>query len=98
MPERRDKEHDFGTNPCSEILLRSRGLCNLSEVVARKEDGKQSLMTKIEVATILGTLQSCLTSFRYLSSGWQKNAEEERLLGVSFTGIYDCPLSDQVNS
>jgi len=91
MPERRDNDHDFGTNPCSEILLRSRGLCNLSEVVARKDDGKQSLMAKIEVATILGTFQSCLTNFRYLSSGWQKNAEEERLLGVSFTGIYDCP-------
>ena len=92
MPERRDRDHDFGTNPCSEILLRSRGLCNLSEVVARREDNKESLKEKIKIATILGTLQSTLTNFRYLSAGWRKNAEEERLLGVSLTGIYDCPF------
>jgi len=92
MPERRDQDHEFGTNPCSEILLRSRGLCNLSEVVARKDDDMDSLKRKIKFATILGTLQSTLTDFRYLSSGWRKNAEEERLLGVSFTGIYDCPF------
>ena len=91
MPERRDKDHDFGCNPCSEILLRSRGLCNLSEVVARKDDNRESLRTKIELATILGSFQATLTNFRYLSAGWKRVAEEERLLGVSLTGIYDSP-------
>jgi len=90
-PERRDTDHDFGTNPCSEIILRPNQFCNLSEVVARANDTKETLMEKIEFATILGTLQSSLTNFRYLSSKWKHNTEEEALLGVSLTGIYDCP-------
>ena len=90
-PERRDTDHDFGTNPCSEIILRPNQFCNLSEVVARAGDTKETLMEKIEFATILGTLQSSLTNFRYLSSKWKHNTEEEALLGVSLTGIYDCP-------
>ena len=88
-PDRRDSEHDFGTNPCSEIVLRSAEFCNLSEVVATKSDTFDTLKKKIEVATVMGTLQSCLTDFRYLRSIWKKNCEEERLLGVSITGIYD---------
>ncbi len=90
-PERRDTDYDFGTNPCSEIILRPNQFCNLSEVVARPDDTKMSLLNKIEIATILGTLQASLTNFRYLSSKWKKNTEEEALLGVSITGIYDCP-------
>jgi len=90
-PERRDKNHDFGVNPCAEICLRERGLCNLSEVVVRPQDKGPVLAQKIRVASIIGTLQSGLTNFRYLSKQWQNNAEEERLLGVSMTGIYDNP-------
>lgn len=90
-PERRDRDYDFGTNPCSEIVLRPRQFCNLTEVVARADDHFESLARKVRAAAILGTLQSCLTDFRYLGSGWKKNCEEERLLGVSITGIYDCP-------
>jgi ribonucleoside-diphosphate reductase alpha chain len=90
-PERRDTDHEFGTNPCSEIVLRPNQFCNLSEVVARYNDTKATLMEKIEIATILGTLQASLTNFRYLSSRWKHNTEEEALLGVSLTGIYDCP-------
>ena len=86
---RRDSDHDFGTNPCGEIILRSAGFCNLTEVVAREFDTLEDLKSKVEVATILGTLQSTLTNFRYLRNIWKKNAEEERLLGVSFTGIMD---------
>jgi len=87
---RRDYEgYDYGTNPCGEIILRSMGLCNLSEVVVRSDDTFDSLRRKVRLATILGTLQSTLTNFRYLRSGWKKNAEEERLLGVSLTGIMD---------
>lgn len=80
---------NFGTNPCGEIILRPKGFCNLTEVVARPEDTKQTLKTKIRRAVILGCLQSTLTDFRYLRKEWQKNAEEERLLGVSLTGIAD---------
>ncbi len=83
---------DFGTNPCGEIILRPQGFCNLTEVVCRPDDTKDSLKRKIRLATILGTLQSTLTNFRYLRKIWQKNAEEERLLGVSLTGVKDCPL------
>lgn len=83
---------DFGTNPCGEIILRPQGFCNLTEVVCRPEDTKDTLKRKIRLATILGTLQSTLTNFRYLRKIWQKNAEEERLLGVSLTGVKDCPL------
>jgi ribonucleoside-triphosphate reductase len=79
----------FGTNPCGEIILRSMGLCNLSEVVVRSDDTYESLLRKVRLATILGTLQSTLTNFRYLRASWKKNAEEERLLGVSLTGIMD---------
>lgn len=89
---RRDTEHDFGTNPCGEILLRSAGFCNLTEVVVRENDSFETLTKKVEIATILGTLQSTLTNFRYLRNIWKKNAEEERLLGVSFTGIMDHPV------
>ena len=89
-PERRDTDHEFGTNPCSEIVLRSAEFCNLTELVARPGDNYESLKKKVEAATILGTLQSCLTDFRFLRKIWQKNCEEERLLGVSITGIWDC--------
>jgi len=90
--ERRDTEHDFGTNPCSEIILRSKQFCNLSEVVVRSTDTFEDLKRKVKQATILGTLQSTLTNFRYLSSVWKRNTEEERLLGVSLTGIMDHPV------
>lgn len=86
---RRDTKHDFGTNPCGEIILRPQGLCNLSEVVVRHDDDLESLARKVEIATIIGTFQSTLTNFRYLRKAWQRNAEEERLLGVSLTGIQD---------
>lgn len=86
---RRDASKIAGTNPCAEILLRNKGFCNLSEVVVRAEDTKETLLKKVEIATILGTFQSSLTDFRYLSKEWKKNAEEERLLGVSLTGILD---------
>lgn len=86
---RRDPNYAFGTNPCGEIILRPNSFCNLSEVVVREEDTLETLKRKIEVATIVGTFQSTLTNFRYLRSIWRKNAEEERLLGVSLTGIMD---------
>jgi ribonucleoside-diphosphate reductase alpha chain len=86
---RRDPNHDFGTNPCSEIILRPFQFCNLTEVVVRPEDTFDSLKRKVRLATILGTIQSTFTSFRYLRKVWQKNTEEERLLGVSLTGIAD---------
>lgn len=86
---RRDATRDFGTNPCSEIILRPNQFCNLSEVVIRKGDTLQSLKRKVRIATILGTLQSTLTDFQYIRKIWQKNTEEERLLGVSLTGIMD---------
>lgn len=81
----------LGTNPCGEIILQSKQFCNLSEVVARAEDTEESLLRKIRLATILGTYQSTLTYFPYLSEGWKKNCEKERLLGVSITGQWDCP-------
>ena len=87
--ERRDVGHDFGTNPCSEIILRSREFCNLSEVVVRPEDTEHTLLNKVRLATILGTFQSTLTNFKYVSKDWKKNCVEERLLGVSLTGIMD---------
>ena len=93
--ERRNTEdHDFGTNPCSEIILRSREFCNLSEVVVRASDTKESLLEKVRFATLLGTFQSTLTNFKYVSSSWKKNCEEERLLGVSLTGIMDCQFTN----
>jgi len=86
---RRDPNYDFGTNPCSEIILRPYQFCNLTEVVVRAEDTVESLSNKIKIATILGTFQSTMTHFPYLRKVWQKNTEEERLLGVSLTGILD---------
>ena len=86
---RRDAEHDFGTNPCSEIILRSNEFCNLSEVVVRADDTLETLKEKVRKATIIGTLQSTLTDFRYLRVRWKRNTEEEALLGVSLTGIMD---------
>ena len=86
---RRDPEWDFGTNPCSEIILRPYQFCNLTEVVVRAEDTKKSLEKKVRLATILGTFQSTLTDFKYLRKIWKENTEEERLLGVSLTGIMD---------
>ena len=81
---------EFGTNPCSEIILRDREFCNLSEVVVRSDDTPQTLKRKVRLASILGTIQSTLTNFKYVSKTWQKNCSEERLLGVSLTGIMDC--------
>ena len=91
---RRDPNFDFGTNPCSEIILRPYQFCNLTEVVIRAGDTKETLKHKIKLATILGTIQSTLTDFPYLRKVWKKNTEEERLLGVSLTGIMDCPLTN----
>ena len=91
---RRIPREDFGTNPCSEIILRSREFCNLSEVVIRRNDTRESLKAKVKHATILGTFQSTLTDFKYLSREWKRNCDEERLLGVSLTGIMDNPLTN----
>ena len=85
----RDPNFDFGTNPCSEIILRPYQFCNLTEVVVRDDDTIETLKDKVEVATILGTIQSTFTKFPYLRKVWQRNTEEERLLGVSLTGIFD---------
>jgi len=90
---RRDPEQDFGTNPCSEIILRSNQFCNLSEVVVREEDTAETLKEKVELAAIIGTLQATLTDFRYLRRVWQRNTEEEALLGLSMTGIMDNTLT-----
>jgi len=95
---RRDADHDFGTNPCSEIILRSGQVCNLTEVVVRATDTIDSLEKKVRIATILGTVQSTYTKFPYLRKMWQRNTEEERLLGVSLTGIMDNPLLTTKNS
>jgi len=95
MPERRwkklpDEEYRImGTNPCGEITLRSKQFCNLTEIIARPEDTEKTLLYKARIATILGTYQSTLTNFKYLSAEWKKNCEEERLLGVSITGQWD---------
>ena len=89
---RRDPNYDFGTNPCSEIILRPSQFCNLTEVVVRATDTLDTLSEKVRLATILGTIQSTYTKFPYLRKSWQKNTEEERLLGVSLTGVMDNPL------
>jgi ribonucleoside-diphosphate reductase alpha chain len=89
---RRDPEQDFGTNPCSEIILRSNQFCNLSEVVVRSDDTLKTLKAKVETAAIIGTLQATLTDFRYLRNVWKRNTEEEALLGLSMTGIMDHPV------
>ena len=89
---RRVSDYDFGTNPCSEIILRPSQFCNLTEVVVRATDTLETLAEKVRLATILGTIQSSFTKFPYLRKIWTKNTEEERLLGVSLTGIMDNPL------
>jgi len=98
----RDTNYDFGTNPCSEIVLRPYQFCNLSEVVVRHDDTKESLLRKVKLASILGTIQSTFTKFPYLRKVWQRNTEEERLLGVSLTGIYDnkllCTQGEELNA
>jgi ribonucleoside-diphosphate reductase alpha chain len=94
LGDRRDPNHAFGTNPCSEIILRDREFCNLTEVVVRENDTEESLKRKVRLATILGTMQASLTNFQYISSEWAKNCREEALLGVSLTGILDCKLTN----
>ena len=94
---RRDPDHEFGTNPCSEIILRPYQFCNLTEVVVRATDTIENLEGKVRIATILGTIQSAYTKFPYLRKIWSKNTEEERLLGVSLTGIMDNPLMTTEN-
>ncbi len=104
MPKRRfkflEKKHggkmkgyigQVGTNPCGEIILQSKQFCNLSEVIARASDTEKTLMRKAKLAALLGTYQSTLTKFNYISEEWKKNCEDERLLGVSITGQWDCP-------
>ena len=97
-PEYRTRDADqlFGTNPCSEIILRDREFCNLTEVIVREDDTPKSLARKVKLATILGTWQSTLLNFRFISGEWKKNCEEERLLGVSLTGIMDCETTRKV--
>ncbi len=92
---RRDTEYDFGCNPCSEIILRPYQFCNLSEVVVRQSDTLDTLKEKVRLATILGTFQATLTNFKYLRKIWKDNTEEERLLGVSLTGIMDNPMTSK---
>ena len=94
---RRDSDYDFGTNPCSEIILRPYQFCNLTEVVVRATDTVDDLARKVRLATILGTIQSTYTKFPYLRKVWTTNTEEERLLGVSLTGIMDNPLMTTKN-
>ena len=94
---RRDPNYDFGTNPCSEIILRPYQFCNLTEVVVRATDSVDDLERKVRLATILGTIQSTYTNFPYLRKVWQRNTEEERLLGVSLTGVQDNPLMTAKN-
>ena len=86
--QRRETDFDFGTNPCSEIILRPNQFCNLTEVIIRPDDTVETLMLKVKAATIIGTWQSTLTNFKYLRKIWKKNTEEERLLGVSLTGQF----------
>ena len=95
---RRDTDHDFGCNPCSEIILRPYQFCNLSEVVVRESDTVDTLKEKVRLATILGTFQATLTNFKYLRSVWKKNTEEERLLGVSLTGIMDNAITAEAST
>ena len=89
---RREPDHEFGTNPCSEIILRPNQFCNLTEVVVRNDDDLDTLTNKTRLATILGTIQATYTKFPYLRKIWQRNTEQERLLGVSMTGIMDNKL------
>jgi ribonucleoside-diphosphate reductase alpha chain len=89
LGDRRNPDYNFGTNPCSEIILRDKEFCNLTEVIIRPNDTPETLKGKVRLATILGTWQATLTDFRYLSKEWKNNCEEEALLGVSLTGIMD---------
>lgn len=103
IPSRRlrtiaDALQTVGTNPCGEIILKSKQFCNLTEVIARPDDTLQSLKKKVRIASILGTFQSTLTYFPYLSDDWQKNCESERLLGVSITGQWDCPVWREIDT
>jgi ribonucleoside-diphosphate reductase alpha chain len=91
LPERRQPK-DFGTNPCAEIILRPYQFCNLSIVIARENDTVETLKKKVRIATIFGTMQACLTDFKYIRREWKDNCQEERLLGVDITGQMDCPL------
>ena len=95
---RRDDSYDFGTNPCSEIILRPYQFCNLTEVVVRATDNIKDLERKVRLATILGTIQSTFIQFPYLRKVWQRNTAEERLLGVSLTGVMDNPLMNLKNT
>jgi ribonucleoside-triphosphate reductase (thioredoxin) len=95
---RREADKDFGTNPCSEIILQNAQFCNLSECIIRATDTIDDIERKVKLATILGTIQSTYTKFPYLSKDWQRNTEEERLLGVSLTGIMDNPLMTSANA
>lgn len=95
---RRDASKVVGTNPCAEITLRSAGLCNLSEVVVRAGDSLEDLLLKVETAVIIGTYQSMLANFRYVRDIWKRNQEEERLLGVSMTGIMDHEILSNVST
>lgn len=90
----REVGHDFGVNPCSEIILRPYEFCNLTSVQIYEHDTEKTLIKKIRIASILGTLQSCLTNFKYISKKWQKNCEDERLLGISLNGVFDNNLTN----
>tara|TARA_R110002072_G_scaffold45565_1_gene126599 strand:+ start:6691 stop:9009 length:2319 start_codon:yes stop_codon:yes gene_type:complete len=99
LPQRRvdflgDKIKHMGTNPCSEVVLQPFQFCNLTEVICRSDDTEESLNEKIRVASMIGTIQSSLSDFKYIDPKWKKNQDDERLLGVSLTGIYDCPILD----
>jgi ribonucleoside-diphosphate reductase alpha chain len=94
---RREVHEDFGTNPCSEIILRPQQFCNLTEVVIRESDSLTDLTEKVKFATILGVIQSTMTDFQFLSKEWKENCDEERLLGVSLTGIMDHPVLNKTN-
>jgi ribonucleoside-diphosphate reductase alpha chain len=93
---KRDPDYEFGTNPCSEIILRPYQFCNLTEVMVRADDTLDTLKRKVYLASVLGTIQATFTHFPYLRKVWQRNTEEERLLGVSLTGIYDNKITGNV--
>lgn len=94
---KRNPNYEFGCNPCSEILLRDAQFCNLTEVIVRHTDTQEDLVRKVRVATIIGTIQATMTDFQFLSEEWKRNCEEERLLGVSLTGIYDHSVLKNAN-
>jgi ribonucleoside-triphosphate reductase (thioredoxin) len=98
FPKRRKGGYEWGLNPCGEIKLRPRQFCNLTIAVARPDDTEANLQRKVRLATLFGTIQSCLTSFNYLPKEWKTNCEEERLLGVDIAGTMDCPLLNKTNT